>query len=278
MPAPNRIAPDKLLRLIGAPDSPAIIDLRSADAFAADPRFIPGAVRRDPAQLAEWSRSLDRPTVLACDDGGALSHGVAALLRAGGVGAEVLEGGRRDWAEAGSPLVPDAALPPRDGEGRTRWVTRARPKVDRIACPWLIRRFVDPRALFLFVPPGEVVAVAARFDAAPFDLDAEGVHWTHQGERCTFDRMVEEFGLGGIEALTHLAMIVRGADIARPDLAPQAAGLLAVSLGLSRLHAEDDRQLEAGMPIYDALFRWCRDARGETHDWSSHTVRGGVRA
>jgi hypothetical protein len=144
-------------------------------------------------------------------------------------------------------------------------VTRARPKVDRIACPWLIRRFVDPGAVFLFVAPAEVPAVAERFGATPFDV--EGCFWTHRGPLCTFDVMVEEFGLAGLAPLAQMAPIIRGADTARPELAPQAAGLLALSLGLSRMHRDDLAQLEAGMPFYDALYRWCRDARAETHDW-----------
>jgi hypothetical protein len=130
---------------------------------------------------------------------------------------------------------------------------------------------VDPAALFLFVPAPEVAGVAARMGATPFDIEGEGVRWTHREELCTFDVMVEEFGLGGIEALARLATIVRGADTARLDLVPEAAGLLAISLGLSRMHADDLMQLDAGMPVYDALYRWCRDATGETHDWTSHT-------
>jgi hypothetical protein len=143
-------------------------------------------------------------------------------------------------------------------------VTRERPKVDRIACPWLIRRFVDPGAVFLFVAPAEVAAVAERFAATP--LDVENVFWSHRGELCTFDVMVEELGLS-TEPLQRLAKIVRGADTARPDLAPEAAGLLAASLGLSRMFSDDLEQLEAGLTLYDAFYRWCRDATGETHNW-----------
>jgi len=145
-------------------------------------------------------------------------------------------------------------------------VTRARPKVDRIACPWLIKRFVDPSAVFLFVAPSEVAAVAEQFGAVPFDID--GVFWSHRGELCTFDIMLSEFRLENA-ALARLATIVRGADTARLELAPQAAGLLALSLGLSRLHADDLRQLDAGMGLYDALYLWCRDAVEETHAWPS---------
>ena len=154
-------------------------------------------------------------------------------------------------------------------------MTRARPKVDRIACPWLIRRFVDPDAVFLFVAPADVAGVAERFGATPFDV--EGVFWSHRGELCTFDVMVEELGLAGFAALKQLAVIVRGADTAHPEIAPQAAGLLAASLGLSRMHSDDLAQLEDGMILYDAFYRWCRDATDETHDWVSHTPRRGAR-
>jgi hypothetical protein len=198
---------------------------------------------------------------------------VAAHLRSEGVEAEILEGGFAAWREAGLPVIDAAKLPQRDPRGRTVWVTRARPKVDRIACPWLIRRFVDPAAVFLFVAPTEVAGVAERFGAAPFDV--EGVFWSHRGELCTFDVMVEELGLGGFAALEHLAVIVRGADTACPEIAPQAAGLLAASLGLSRMHSDDLAQLEEGMILYDAFYRWCRDAVDETHDWVSHTPRRG---
>jgi hypothetical protein len=148
--------------------------------------------------------------------------------------------------------------------------------VDRIACPWLIRRFVDPAAAFLFVAPADVSGVAQQFNATPFDV--EGVFWSHREELCTFDIMVEELGLGGFEALQHLAAIVRGADTAHPEIAPQAAGLLAASLGLSRMYADDLEQLEAGMLIYDVFYRWCRDATDETHDWVSHKPRRRAKA
>ena len=155
-------------------------------------------------------------------------------------------------------------MPQPDGQGRTVWVTRARPKIDRIACPWLIRRFVDPADVFLFVAPSEVLAVGERFKAAPFDV--ENVFWSHRGELCTFDVMIQEFGLA-TPPLLRLATIVRAADTARLDLCPEAAGLLAASLGLSRMYDDDLEQLAAGMTLYDALYRWCRDATEETHNW-----------
>jgi rhodanese-related sulfurtransferase len=265
------IAPDKLWRRIGRPDTPLLIDVTLEEDRGEAPRLVPGAHRRVAAEATAWAGEVARAAagrgaVVICARGAQLSHGAAAWLRHAGVAAEVLEGGNAGWAEAGLPMVPEAVLPPRDVLGRTVWVTRARPKVDRIACPWLIRRFVDPGAVFLFVPPAEVPGVAARFGAVPFDIEGEGVFWSHRGELCTFDVMVAEFGLA-TGPLLHLARIVRGADTARPELEPEAAGLLAASLGLSRMHADDLAQLEAGMALYDAFYRWCRDATDETHNW-----------
>lgn len=271
MPAINAITPDKLVRLLGVPHGPRLIDVRTDADFTADPRLVPGAVRRSHADVTEWARDFaGRSVVVICQQGQKHSEGVAAWLRHEGVAAQSLEGGALGWAATSLPMVPDAALPPRDAQGRTVWVTRARPKVDRIACPWLIRRFVDPHAVFLFVSPGEVLGVAERFSAVPFDVEGDGVVWSHDGDRCTFDVMVDRLGLTGFSALMHLAAIVRGADTGRPDLVPEVAGLVALSLGLSRMFSDDLAQLDAGMLIYDALYRWCRDATGETHDWVSH--------
>jgi rhodanese-related sulfurtransferase len=265
----NTISPEKLWRLIGVPHGPALIDVRAKAGFAADPRFIPGAVRRTHATVSGWgSEFAGRPAVVICENGQGLSEGVAAWLRhAGASSAEILVGGHAAWAESGLPLVPESKLPPRDPQGRTVWVTRERPKIDRIACPWLIRRFVDPSAVFLFVAPGEVVGVAECFGAAPFDI--EGVNWSHRGEMCTFDVMVDEFGLA-TAPLLRLATLVRGADTARLDLAPEAPGLLAASLGLSRMYSDDLEQLEAGMTLYDAFYRWAREASDETHNWPTN--------
>ena len=271
MPAINAISSEKLARLVGTPTAPIIIDVRTPEDFAADPRLLPGALRRAHGDVAGWAGALvGRKAVVACHRGHKLSEGVAALLRHEGIDAEILDGGVAGWAASDLPMIPQAMLPPRDAQGRTVWVTRARPKVDRIACPWLIRRFVDPQAVFLYVSPAQVAGVAERFGAAAFDIEEDGVLWSHDGERCTFDVMVERFGLTAFRPLLHLATIVRGADTARPDIAPEAAGLLAFSLGLSRMYADDLEQLDAGMLIYDALYRWCRDATGETHDWISH--------
>ena len=262
------ISVEKLLRLVGTPKCPAIIDVRTPEDFGADPYLIPGAMPRSHGDTPHWAREYaGRAAVVVCQQGQKLSEGVAAWLRHEGVPAEALAGGFAAWKQARLPLVPAGRLPERDGRGRTVWVTRARPKIDRVACPWLIRRFVDPAAVFLFVAPAEVKAVADRFGATPFDI--EDVFWSHRGEACTFDTMIEEFGLT-TEPLLRLGRIVRGADTARLDLAPAAAGLLAASLGLSRMHADDLEQLDAGLKLYDAFYRWARDATGETHNWPSN--------
>jgi hypothetical protein len=146
-------------------------------------------------------------------------------------------------------------------------VTRSRPKIDRIACPWLIRRFIDPTALFLFVTSSEVEAVAERFQATAFDI--ENVFWSHRGELYTFDVMIKEFGLS-TPPLERLATMVRAADTARLDLSPEAPGLLAASLGLSRMFDDDLEQLNGGLLLYDAFYRWCLDATKETHDWPTN--------
>lgn len=265
MSSPNTISVDKLVRLVGTPKCPALIDVRIEEDFKKSPFLIPGSLRRGHADVADWSAQLrGSSAVIVCQRGAKLSHGVAALLRHDGISADVLEGGYEAWSQRTLPAVPVARLPARDGHGRTVWVTRARPKVDRIACPWLIRRFVDPAAVFLFVAPQEVAAVAERFHGAAFDI--EDVFWSHRGPLCTFDVMIEELGLT-TAALQKLALIVRGADTARPDISPEASGLLAASLGLSRVFSDDLEQLEAGMLLYDAFYRWCRDATDETHNW-----------
>jgi hypothetical protein len=185
-----------------------------------------------------------------------LSQGTAAYLRHEGVCAEILEGGFEAWREAKLPLVPIETVPARDPRGRTVWVTRARPKIDRIACPWLIRRFVDPHAVFLFVAPSEVTAVAERFARFPSTSRAcSGAIAARSAPSTQWSR-----NSVSKPPLRRLAAIVRGADTARLDLAPEAAGLLAISLGLSRMYASDLEQLEAGLLVYDAFYRWCRDA------------------
>jgi hypothetical protein len=249
-----------------------VLDLRGPSDEA-----IPGSQFVSAEETIGLRCKAGRLVIVVDDDGGPAAVATAAILCSDGVAAEVLEGGFAAWKAAGLPTISHAHLPARHDDGRTWWVTRARPKVDRIACPWLIRRFIDPDARFLFGPPADVLAVAQQQQAEPFDVNDDCVFWSHRGELCTFDVMVEAFGLGTHGPLKRLAAIVRGADTDRLDVAPEAAGLLAISLGLSRLHSDDHGQLEAGMAIYDALYRWCRDAQGEKHNWTSHQpTRGKV--
>lgn len=145
-----------------------------------------------------------------------------------------------------------------------KWITRERPKIDRIACPWLIARFIDKDAEFLYVPTEKVIPEAKRTGAIPFDIP--GVELTHEGEKCSFDKFLEKYKLND-PALEKLAIIVRGADTARLDLAPQTPGLLAITLGLSRNFSNDHEMLKQGMILYDALYAWCKFLQNETHNW-----------
>lgn len=277
MSALNAITPEKLMRLVGTPKCPMLIDVRMPDEFEGE--LIPGAILRDGASVGTWGGALaGREVVVICRNGRAVSPGVAAWLRHHKADAQILEEGMMGWQAARLPTIDATSLPPRDGEGRTVWVTRARPKVDRIACPWLIRRFIDPQAVFLFAAPKEIEAVALTFGATPYDVEAKGLCWTHRGELCTFDAMVEDFGLAKLAPLARLAVIVRGADTDRVTIAPEASGLLALSLGLSRMFEDDHAQLEAGMLVYDALYRWSRDATDEAHTWESHQLKKRAKA
>lgn len=265
MAAPNEITVPQLLRLIGTPDAPTIIDVCIDTDFNADPFLIPGSIRRSHADMGPLRDAIiGKAAVIVCQKGLKLSQGVAAMLRSEGVQAEYLQGGMFGWRDhKDAPRVSTAAVPPHV-DGSTLWVTRHRPKIDRIACPWLIRRFVDPAARFLFVSPSEVTNVAERFNATPFDV--EDVFWSHRGTQCTFDTMLDEFGLR-TAALDRMAQVIRAADTNSHDASPQAAGLLALSVGLSRQYRDDHAQLEAGLTLYDALYRWARDGFDEGHDW-----------
>jgi rhodanese-related sulfurtransferase len=250
---------EKLAKLIGTPFAPAIIDVRLEEDFQLDPRLLPTSKR---VGHLDWKSVAENHAgqfvVIVCQRGAKLSHGFAAQLRIFGVEAVSLSGGFESWNAAGLPLIPQSSIP------GSQWVTRQRPKIDRIACPWLIRRFVSRDATFLFVPTEDVEGVAQRFGATPFDMPSG--FWSHEGPLCTFDKMLKAFNLQ-TKALMRLSTIIRAADTDRLQDAPEAAGLLAISLGLSRQFSDDLAQLEAGMAIYDALYRWCRDATDETHNW-----------
>lgn len=149
-----------------------------------------------------------------------------------------------------------------------KWVTRERPKIDRIACPWLIARFIDQDPEFLYVPAGDVLKVAAETGAIPYDVP--GVELSHIGDRCSFDAFLSKYGLTD-SALIQVADIVRGADTSRLELTPQSAGLYAISLGLSQVFQDDHDMLKHSMVMYDALFAWCQHCQDETHNWPPKT-------
>jgi len=270
MPSPTQITVAQLSKLIGTPTCPIIIDVSIDVDSSSDPNLIPTALRHPFDQIETLIPDLtDRRVIIVCQKGLKLSQGVAAILRTYGVNAQNLEGGNYGWREAGQIRVPNGVIPWSD-RGHTLWVTRHRPKIDRIACPWLIRRFVDPNAQFLFVSPSQVTSVAEKFNATPFDV--EGVSWSHDGENCTFETMVDRFVLNNAPLKT-LLKIVRGADTNSHDIAPECAGLLAMSVGLSRMYKDDLQQMEAGFLIYDAFYRWARDAQNETHDWAVNKTK-----
>jgi hypothetical protein len=229
--------------------------------------MIQGALWRDPERVADWASELPRASrvIVYCTDGGELSRGVAHALLDRRLAARYLEGGiEAGWKGAGG------ALDGKPAGANTRWVTRERPKIDRIACPWLLARFVDPEAEFLYVPSRQVLEAAEERDAVPYDIP--DVHFSHDGERCSFDTFLKHYRLTD-PSLAQLATIVRGADTARLDLAPQASGLAAISLGLSRMFTDDHEMLKAGMVMYDALYAWCKGGQDEVHTWNPVAYR-----
>jgi rhodanese-related sulfurtransferase len=240
------ISAENLKQSLRSATPPLVIDVRRRERFFDSPYLIKGALRRDPERVQEWKQTLPRASevVVYCVHGHEVSQNAAKAL-----GARYLEGGIEHWKENGGELAAKPAKAP------TRWVTRERPKIDRIACPWLIRRFIDPDAEFLYVPASEVRKIAGERDAIPYDI--AGVEFGHDGERCSFDSFLIHHRLSD-PALERLALIVRGADTDRLDLAPQAPGLLAISQGLSRNFADDHEMLAHGMVMYDALYAWCK--------------------
>jgi rhodanese-related sulfurtransferase len=228
-----------------------LIDVRGAPALEADDRLIIGSSRRRAEEVSHWRRDLpkDRPVVAYCVHGQELSQGVAKALGGDGIQAAYLQGGMAAWQEQRLPTRRK-----RDAS-ENRWVTREHPKIDRIACPWLIRRFVNPEAEFLYVPPNDVGKVAKDVGGTPYDI--KGAEFGHAGDRCSFDAIIRIYDIHDA-ALDRLATIVRGADTSRPDFTPQCEGLLAISYGLSANFPDDHEMLKHGMVIYDALYTWCR--------------------
>lgn len=259
------ISSESLCDLIGRPHTPVIIDARREDAFEADDRVLPTAVWRNHRAIDAWAPTLPPGRcIVYCAHGHQISQGVTADLQSRGYAAAALEGGIAAWRAAGLPTVRKTARAGPGDRVAQLWVTRARPKIDRIACPWFVRRFVDPEARFLFVEADQVREVAEETGATPFDI--EGVDFSHDGPLCSFDSFLIRFGVEDA-ALQGLAVIIRGADTAHLDLAPEAAGLLAFSLGVTVLAKDDQDALALGFPLYDALYAWLRKAKEEAHGW-----------
>jgi rhodanese-related sulfurtransferase len=263
------VSPAELRAKLGSAAAPVLVDVRRSAAFDEDDTMIAGAMRRalfDPRRLAalqipciETCRTKRRPVVVYCVHGHEVSQSAAAALRAAGFDARYLQGGKAAWVEQGYPIRRKCVTTP------SQWITRQRPKVDRVACPWLIRRFIDPEALFLYVPSDRVLAQAKATGAIPYDIPG-AEPFSHDGDSCSFDGFLKTFGLSD-PALDRLALIVRGADTGRLDLTPQSGGLLAISLGLSANHADDDLgMLDHAMTLYDALYAWCRSLPGQPND------------
>jgi rhodanese-related sulfurtransferase len=264
-PAAASISPDELRDLL-ARNAVAFYDVRRRARYEESGEAIPGVPWRDPDQVEAWSRPLEsgrapdhKIIVVACVHGHEVSQGAAARLKARGLDARYLAGGLEGWRQAGNAVARQA--PPAKG---ATWITRERPKIDRIACPWLVLRFYDKTARFAYVPPERVLAEAEKTGAVPYDVP--GVEYSHDGELCSFDVMLRRLKLDD-PALADLAVIVRGADTGRPELSPEAPGLLAVSLGLSAMFADDHEMLRHGLVVYDAFYAWLLKARGETHGW-----------
>jgi len=260
----------ELAKVLGSTQAPLLIDVRRDATFNAAENLIAGAIRRSPDDVGQWYRQLskERPVVAYCVHGHEVSQGVATKLEASGISASYLAGGLAAWSAQGLPTRRKLA----EDEGPTTWVTRERPKIDRIACPWLIRRFIDPEATFVYVPADRVLAVAKETGATPYDV--AGVEFTHEGDRCSFDTIMRIYEIAD-PALDHLATIVRGADTSRHDLSPQCDGLFAISLGLSANFPDDHEMLGHGMVIYDALYTWCRSLQEERHNWPAASVNAG---
>jgi rhodanese-related sulfurtransferase len=249
------ISPHDLYARLGTAGAPVLVDVRRDEAFGGDDRMIVGAIRRRPEDADRWQGEMKRgrPVVAYCVHGHEVSQGAAKALRRAGLEAAYLVGGIAGWTENNLPTRR------KRGPVENKWVTREHPKIDRIACPWLVSRFINPDAEFIYVPPARVSDTSREVGGTPYDID--GVEFGHVGDRCSFDAIVSRYGIHD-GALDHLATIVRGADTSRPDLTPQGEGLLAISYGLSANHPDDHEMLRHGLVMYDALYTWCRMQAG----------------
>ena len=261
-------SPNTLFKELQSVSAPLIIDVRKNEPFLASTYTLQGAIRRDPLQVHAWANALPRggSILIYCVHGHEVSTNTMILLHGYGHDVRFLQGGIEAWRTLGLPLAIKSA------GSTTRWVTRARPKIDRIACPWLIRKFVDSNAEFLYVPTEQVRKTAQLQSATAYDIAPQiaDTLFTHDGDLCSFDAFIKHYRLGQYPALACMATIVRAADTDKLNLAPQAAGLLAISFGMSHLYDDDLAMLDAMLPVYDSLYTWCMDAvagKEEKHNW-----------
>lgn len=272
MPHPAHvIEAQALAAVVGTPTCPHIVDVRRQQAFQTADSMIAGAVWRDHRLVEDWHDAMAGDIVVYCVHGQQVSQSVMSLLRSRGRSVRYLAGGFDAYVAAGGTTVAKADDLPRADTVPTRWVTRERPKIDRMACPWFIRRFIDPVAEILYVEADWVREVAREAGAVPFDIP--DTDFSHDGPFCSFDAFLSRYGIGD-KALLHLARIVRGADTACLDLEPECAGLKAISLGLSSAHDDDHVTLAHAMVLYDALYAWTRNAADETHNWPARSQAG----
>ena len=284
------ISPQELGHRISNGQAPLLLDVCRTPRFSTNTHMLASARRCAPEDVPAYAAAHPKgEAIVYCLHGHEVSQAAAAALRAAGWNAQFLAGGI-DGGEDGVDLPTAIAqwrenAPPRmrkrpdlgvTGTAPSRWITRERPKIDRIACPWLIQRFIDPHAEFYYVPTAQVFEEATRLQATAYDIPGAPIsHTGAYGELCSFDALLAAFELY-IPALDMLARIVRGADTDRLDLTPESAGLLAVSLGMSSLYQDDHRMLQAMLPVYDALYRSCVRATNqdkETHNWKPETMQ-----
>jgi rhodanese-related sulfurtransferase len=264
------ISAEDLSHRLATAEPVRIFDVRRPPAIEPGSRFLPGSRWRNHVEALDWANGLSRDNliVLNCMHGHNISQIATALLREKGYNARALAGGVDGWIEADLPTIGQSRLCPVDATPST-WITRINPKIDRVACPWLISRFIDPDAVFHFAEAEWVIDIADELSGIAFDTPGAVIE--HDGDLCSFDTLLREFDLND-PVLAQLATIVRGADTDRNDLAPEAAGLLSIMLGNSIVGKTDHDVMRLGFPVYDALYARLELSGNETHGWQPMTA------